>query len=116
MPGEVLVGTASWTDPTLIKLGRFYPPDAKTPEDRLRFYAGQFDVVEVDSSYYALPSIDNSLRWLQRTPPNFTFDFKAFRLFTLHRTPLGSLPKDVREQAQVQRGVGHRPTIANFGI
>jgi uncharacterized protein YecE (DUF72 family) len=100
MPGDILVGTASWTDPTLIKLGSFYPPDAKTPEDRLRFYARQFDLVEVDSSYYALPSIDNSQRWLQRTPEDFTFDFKAFRLFTLHRTPLTSLPKDLREEAR----------------
>jgi uncharacterized protein YecE (DUF72 family) len=100
MPGDILVGTASWTDPTLIKLGSFYPPEAKTPEDRLRFYANQFNLVEVDSSYYALPSIDNSRRWLQRTPEDFTFDFKAFRLFTLHRTPLTSLPKDLREEAQ----------------
>lgn len=100
MAGEVLVGTASWTDPTLIKLGSFYPPEVKTPEDRLRFYAGRFNVVEVDSTYYGLPSIDNSLRWSERTPEGFTFGVKAFRLFTLHRTPLTAVPKDLREEAE----------------
>lgn len=41
---NILVGTASWTDATLVKSGRFYPADAKTPEQRLRFYASQFPV------------------------------------------------------------------------
>ena len=58
----ILVGTASWTDQTLIKSGRFYPPDAKTPEQRLRFYASQFPVVEVDSIRRGKESIEiNSL-------------------------------------------------------
>jgi len=47
MAGDILVGTASWTEPTLLKSGRFYPPDARTPEQRLRHYASQFPVVEV---------------------------------------------------------------------
>jgi uncharacterized protein YecE (DUF72 family) len=96
----VKVGTASWTEPTLIKLGSFYPKGANTPEERLRFYASQFDVVEVDSTYYALPSRDNSIRWVERTPEHFTFDFKAFRLFTQHQTPVSALPKDIREEAE----------------
>jgi len=36
---EFLVGTASWTDPTLVKSDLFYPPTAKSPADRLAFYA-----------------------------------------------------------------------------
>lgn len=96
----VVTGTASWTDPTLIKCKCFYPPEAKTPEDRLRYYASQFDVVEVDSSYYALPSVDNSLRWAERTPDDFVFDIKAFRAFTLHKTPVKSLPESVREDVE----------------
>jgi hypothetical protein len=35
----ILVGTASWTDKTLIDLGKFYPPEVKTAEAHLRFYA-----------------------------------------------------------------------------
>jgi uncharacterized protein YecE (DUF72 family) len=51
----VLVGTASWADKSLVDSGRFYPPDVTTPEARLRYYASQFPMVEVDSSYYAMP-------------------------------------------------------------
>ena len=52
---NILIGTASWTDKSLIASGRFYPPKCNTPEERLRYYASQFPLVEVDSSYYALP-------------------------------------------------------------
>src|SRR3981081_4366731 len=52
---RILVGTASWTDKTLIASGRFYPAKDNTPEGRLRYYASQFPLVEVDSSYYAIP-------------------------------------------------------------
>jgi uncharacterized protein YecE (DUF72 family) len=96
----VRTGTASWTDPTLIKCKCFYPPEAKTAEDRLRYYASHFNVVEVDSSYYALPSVDNSLRWVERTDDGFVFDIKAFRAFTLHKTPLKSLPSELRDDVE----------------
>ena len=67
--GEILVGTASWTDPTLIKSGRFYPAWARTAETRLKFYASQFRLVEVDSTYYSLPSEENSRLWVQAHRP-----------------------------------------------
>jgi uncharacterized protein YecE (DUF72 family) len=98
--GNILVGTASWTEPTLIKSGRFYPTEAKTPEDRLRFYAGQFPVVEVDSSFYAMPSFNNSVLWASRTPDEFVFDVKLFRAFSLHQTPVKSMPKDLRDAVE----------------
>jgi uncharacterized protein YecE (DUF72 family) len=53
--GQIRVGTAGWTDKSLIESG-WYPPDATTPEARLRYYARQFPLVEVDSTYYALPA------------------------------------------------------------
>ena len=40
-PFTPLVGSASWSDKTLLDCSRFYPPTAKTPEARLRFYASQ---------------------------------------------------------------------------
>jgi len=95
--GKVLVGTSSWTDKTLIESGRFYPPSATSPEERLRFYASQFPIVEIDSSYYGIPSVENAQRWLDRTPPGFVFNIKAYRLFTRHQTPIVSFAKDVRE-------------------
>ena len=80
--GTVRIGTASWTDPTMTAPGVFYPPDATTAEDRLRFYADQFPIVEVDATYYALPNRHMSEVWLERTPPDFTFDIKAHALMT----------------------------------
>ncbi len=94
---KILVGTSSWTDKTLIECGRFYPASATTPEDRLRYYASQFPIVEIDSSYYGIPSVENAERWVERTPRGFVFNIKTYRLFTRHQTPLASLGKDIRQ-------------------
>ena len=92
----VLVGTASWTDKTLIACGRFYPPGTKSAEARLRFYASRFPLVEVDSSYYAMPSPATAQLWAERTPNDFTMNVKAFRIFTGHQTSPIVLHKDIR--------------------
>ncbi len=81
---EILVGTASWTDKTLIACGRFYPAAARSAEARLRYYASQFPIVEVDSSYYAMPAPATAQLWAERTPTGFVMNVKAFRLFTGH--------------------------------
>ncbi|QGZ66944.1 DUF72 domain-containing protein [Paraburkholderia acidisoli] len=92
----IFVGTASWTDPTLIKSRKFYPPGCNSAEARLRFYASQFPLVEVDSSYYSMPNGSNSVLWVERTLPGFVFNIKAFRLFTGHQTPRDMFPKDMQ--------------------
>ena len=94
---EIRVGTASWADPELVNSGLFYPREAKSPEERLRYYASQFSMVEVDSSYYAMPSSQNSQKWAERTPDDFLFNVKAFRLFTRHQTDPKLLPADIRK-------------------
>ena len=96
--GQIRVGTAGWTDKSLIDSG-WYPPDAGTPEQRLRYYAQQFPLVEVDSTYYGLPAERTAAAWAQRTPDGFTFNVKAFSLFTQHPTPVRALPTDLREAA-----------------
>src|SRR6266508_1608065 len=96
--GDVLVGICGWTEPTLIKEGTFYPRDAKTPEDRLRFYSEQFPIVEVDSTYYSPPVERNAVLWIERTPKHFTFNVKAYSLLTNHPTRPDRMPKDLREQ------------------
>jgi uncharacterized protein YecE (DUF72 family) len=93
----VRIGTASWTDKSLIDSGLFYPSDAKKPDERLAFYAEHFPVVEVDSTYYGLPSERNSKAWVERTPDDFVFNVKAFSLLTQHPATSKSLPKDLRE-------------------
>jgi uncharacterized protein YecE (DUF72 family) len=97
--GQVQVGTASWTDRTLLESG-WYPPEADTPEQRLRYYARQFGLVEVDATYYALPAEQTAAAWAARTPAGFTFNVKAFSLFTQHPTRVTALPKDLRPAAE----------------
>jgi len=92
MPARILVGSCSWTDPTLIACGRFYPPGVTSPEARLRHYASQFGIVEVDSTYYAPPSARNSALWAARTPDDFVFNVKAFGLLTHHPARVDRLP------------------------
>lgn len=93
----VRIGTASWTDPTMTAPGVFYPPDATTAEERLVYYANQFPIVEVDATYYALPARRTGELWLERTPPDFTFDIKAHALMTGQPSELKRLPRDLRE-------------------
>jgi uncharacterized protein YecE (DUF72 family) len=94
---DILIGTASWTDKTLLESG-WYPDEVRTPEARLAYYAEQFRVVEVDATYYSLPSERNSELWATRTPDGFVFDVKAFSLLTQHPTRLTALPKALRPE------------------
>jgi uncharacterized protein YecE (DUF72 family) len=95
---NILIGTSSWTDPTLVKDGGFYPPEARSAEARLKFYASRFPLVEVDSTYYYPPSEKNSVLWIERTPADFTFNIKAYSLLTNHPTRPNSLYKDIQAQ------------------
>jgi uncharacterized protein YecE (DUF72 family) len=94
---EIRTGTASWTDPTMTAAGVFYPEGVTSAEDRLRYYASQFSVVEVDATYYALPQEAMSRRWVERTPEGFVFDVKAHALMTGQPSETKRLPKAIRE-------------------
>jgi uncharacterized protein YecE (DUF72 family) len=89
------VGISSWADPALIEEGSFYPRRSMSAEARLRFYASVFDVVEVNSSYYAIPDVLTVRRWAERTPPGFVFHVKAWALLTGHHPRPQTLPADV---------------------
>lgn len=93
----IRVGVCSWTEKTLIQSREFYPPSAKTAEARLRFYAWHFDVVEVDSSYYAIPAMQTAGLWAERTPQDFTFHIKAFAGLTGHGVDPRTLPADLQD-------------------
>ena len=116
MAGKILIGTSSWTDPTLVKDGHFYPPDAKSAEGRLRFYASKFPIVEVDSTYYFPPSESNSVLWIERTPPEFTFNIKAYSLLTNHPTKRESLYKDLQDQAPADKRNVYREQLPDEAV
>jgi uncharacterized protein YecE (DUF72 family) len=90
--GRILVGTASWTDRSLIE-AHWYPKGVSSAEERLAYYASRFPLVEVDSTYYFLPQRSTAERWVERTPDGFTFDVKAFSLLTQHPTRPEALPE-----------------------
>jgi uncharacterized protein YecE (DUF72 family) len=95
--GKIEVGTASWTDKTLLESG-WYPQSADTPERRLAYYAKQFPLVEVDSTYYGPPAEQTTKLWADRTPDGFTFNIKAFSLLTGHPTRVSAIYKDLRPE------------------
>ncbi|MGK5532944.1 DUF72 domain-containing protein [Streptomyces sp. URMC 129] len=100
--GDILIGTCSWTDRALLASG-WYPPGARSAEARLRYYASRFPVVEVDATYYSLPTARNSRLWAERTPDGFVFDIKAFSLLTGHPTRAGALPPGLRPEGPPER-------------
>src|SRR5207302_4429832 len=93
----ILTGSCSWTDRTLIE-SDWYPQRTMSSEDRLRYYAQQFPLTEIDSTYYAPPAEQQARLWAERTPKGFRFDVKAYSLLTGHPTRPNSLWKDLREQ------------------
>ena len=107
--GRIVVGTASWTDRTLTARGVFYPPAAASPEERLRYYATQFPMVEVDATYYALMAPRVSANWVERSPPHFVFDIKAFAFMTGHPAETARLPADLR--AALPKEVAQKPRV-----
>src|SRR5882724_5247117 len=100
---NVRIGTASWTDKTLIDSQTFYPPGVASPANRLRYYARHFPVVEVDSTFYALPQARYAENWVERTPADFSFGVKAFAAMTEHPFVPARLPPDLR-RALRERG------------
>jgi uncharacterized protein YecE (DUF72 family) len=91
--GRIVVGTSSWADPGFI--AEWYPPGLAA-RDRLSWYAGHFDGVEVNSTFYAVPAVGQVRRWVDETPAGFTFDVKLHRLLSRHSAPADSLPPALR--------------------
>jgi uncharacterized protein YecE (DUF72 family) len=79
-PGRAFIGTSGWNYRHWAD-GVFYPADCKPP-DRLKFYAGVFDAVEINNTFYHLPSPEVFANWHDSTPADFTFAVKASRFIT----------------------------------
>ena len=108
------IGITARTDPSLVESGELYPPKAVSAEERLRYYAAHFPVTEVDSTFYHPPSERNSELWAERTPPDFQFDVKAFRLLTLHATPTSDLWRDLRSALPREQVIKERIYARNL--
>ena len=97
MSGKILVGTASWSDPGFVD--RWYPKGL-APAERLPWYAQQFEMVEVNSTFYSVPDPRMVERWCRSTPDPFTFDVKLHQLLSRHSTAEKMLPPDLRRVAE----------------
>jgi uncharacterized protein YecE (DUF72 family) len=97
MPARILVGTASWSDPGFVK--DWYPPGLRTSE-RLAFYAQRFEMVELNSSFYAIPDQRLVAQWNRVTPADFVFDVKLHKLLSRHSCELKMLPKEIQRIAK----------------
>jgi uncharacterized protein YecE (DUF72 family) len=94
--GKILVGTASWSDPGFVE--RWYPKGMRAGE-RLGWYAQHFEMVEVNSTFYAVPDLRLVERWSATTPDGFIFDVKLHQLFSFHSTAAKLLPPDLQRRA-----------------
>ena len=74
MNGNVHIGTSGWSYADWV--GSFYPQGTPA-RDYLACYTGEFDVVEVDSTYYRPPSRKMVTGWAEKTPDHFRFFLKA---------------------------------------
>jgi uncharacterized protein YecE (DUF72 family) len=102
MQGEIRVGTASWTDPGFV--ARWYPKRLPASQ-RLSWYADRFDLVELNSSFYAVPTRAQVQKWCRETPDDFVFDVKLHRLLSRHSTKLEMLPPEFRKLAKASKGI-----------
>jgi uncharacterized protein YecE (DUF72 family) len=80
--GAIHMGTSGWTYDDWS--GPFYPEGVKGPE-RLSFYAGRFDTVEVNASFYRFPTVSMLEAWNRRLKRGFHMVLKGHRRITHHR-------------------------------
>jgi uncharacterized protein YecE (DUF72 family) len=101
MKKEILVGTASWSDPGFV--ADWYP-EGLPASQRLNWYAERLNLVELNSSFYAIPTQKQVEAWCRQTPDRFMFDVKLHKLLSRHSTPANLLPPDLRKLATVRNG------------
>jgi uncharacterized protein YecE (DUF72 family) len=100
--GEIRIGTASWTDPGFVE--DWYPKSVPA-KDRLRWYAEHFDLVEINSTFYALPALSSVKRWCEETPDGFLFDVKLPKVLSRHSMEVKFLPPELRSRVETQKGI-----------
>ncbi len=77
--GDIHIGCSGWSYDDW--RGRFYPPDLKTAEWFIH-YARYFDTVEINNTFYRLPSTQTFKVWHAQAPEGFVYAVKASRYLT----------------------------------
>ena len=113
MGSRARIGTQGWNYPGW--LGPFFPEGTRAA-DFLRLYARAFSTVEVDSTFYAVPSESTVRGWVERTQPGFAFALKLPREIT-HERRLRGAEDLLAEFVERARGLGDRlgPVLVQLG-
>ena len=77
---KIHIGTSGWHYKHWLD-DVFYPSGTK-PAQMFEFYARHFDTVEINNSFYHLPSATTFDNWRDSSPPNFLYAVKASRFIT----------------------------------
>ena len=101
---QVLIGTSGFSYPAW--RGGFYPE--KLPETKmLGYYASHFRAVEINNSFYRMPTAEVLGRWAAETPPEFRFALKSPRRIT-HDKRLSDTASAVERLAEASRALGDK--------
>jgi uncharacterized protein YecE (DUF72 family) len=103
---QILCGTSSWADRSLVRDGAFYPRKTMTATERLAYYASQLPLAEIATTYRFPPTAEVARQWVDRTPPGFVFDVRCWSLLTEAPTLPDSLWEDLRQEVRPE--VRHR--------
>jgi hypothetical protein len=95
-------------------VGSFYPDNAK-PQDFLPLYAEHFNTVEIDSTFYRMPTAQTVKQWRERTPEGFVFAAKIPQTIT-HEKVLIDVQADLKAFLKVMDILGDRlgPLLFQF--
>lgn len=106
------LGTSSWSAESWV--GPFYP-EGTAPADFIAHYAKHFDTVEVDATFYRIPTPAMIENWKRKTPEGFTFSLKAPQVIT-HEKRLEGAQKELDEFLTVVKGLGNKlgPVLFQF--
>jgi uncharacterized protein YecE (DUF72 family) len=112
LPDNLYLGTVSWSKSDWV--GPFYPANLK-PAQFLETYASTFRTVEIDSTFYRIPSRSMVSGWRDRTPDGFVFAAKIPRLIT-HQKVLSDCQKELSSFLQVMETLGDKlgPLLLQF--
>src|SRR5215472_11911369 len=112
MNAEIRLGTSSFMAAGWA--GAFYPARMKQT-DYLVFYSTRFDSVEIDSTFYAVPSIETVESWARKTPSGFVFSVKAPQVIT-HEKVLRDCEWDREKFIQTVSFLGEKlgPVVFQF--
>ena len=112
LPEWLRIGTSSWSAPSW--QGVFYPAGTQ-PVDYITHYAREFDTVEIDTTFYRIPSARMVDGWRERTPERFTFAAKMPQVIT-HEKFLEDCDQETDAFIKVMERLGDRlgPLLLQF--